>query len=140
MATTRPTRAEAASLTVSAWPRPCAAPVTATTGPRPRSRRLREPVLGETVLGAVASAATPGTGAARRWEPWRPAASPPPVVAARPLWRPRASRLPTGRPRPGGRPPGSAVGEPGVLIAHRGLLPDNVADVDPSILPERGRR
>src|SRR5215469_633717 len=136
MATTRPTRAEAASLTVSAWPRPCAAPVTATTGPRPRSRRLREPVAG-----AVASAATPGTGAARRWEPWRPAAnSPPPAVAARPFSRPRASRLPTGRPRPGGRPPGSAVGEPGILIAHRGLLPDNVADVDHSILPERGRR
>src|SRR5215470_15180196 len=121
MATTRPTRAEAASLTVSAWPRPCAAPVTATTGPRPRSRRLRAPVLG--------------------WEPWPPAAnSPPPAVAARPLSRPCASRLPTGRPRPGGRPPGSAVGEPGILIAHRGLLPDNVADVDHSILPERGRR
>src|SRR5262249_34402822 len=119
----------------------CAAPVTATTGPRPRSRRLTARVLGETALGAVASGATPGTGAARRWGPWRPAANPPPPAgAARPLSRPRASRLPTGRPRPGGRPPGSAVGERGILIAHRGLLPDNVADVDPSILPERQRR
>jgi hypothetical protein len=36
--------------------------------------------------------------------------------------------------------PGCAVGEPGISIAHHDVLPDNVADVDPSILPERERR
>ena len=112
MAMTRPTRSADASRAARAWPRPRAAPVTATTGrPAPPARPRGLAWRRRTASPGIRSPAWPAT-VLRGW----PAALPAAVPELRP-WRTLASRL---------------------LTTHRSR--DSLANMDPSILPERSRQ